>query len=185
MKYLTASRGQPSQRHVSVHLVELGPPARFIASCHTRGDLRWFRVESILHARLDEAEAFRPATEEAVAEFRGKSLDGYYQAGPVIECSFLVREPESRWVVNNLIDGMTVETVPDGVRIQVKTTAVGRLGRFVVGLGAAARPETKELAEAVAELARGALSQVETDTPAPLPGLHARRRASQRSRDQV
>jgi predicted DNA-binding transcriptional regulator YafY len=46
MRYYTASRRQQSERYVSVHLVEVGPPARFIATCHRNGDLRWFRVES-------------------------------------------------------------------------------------------------------------------------------------------
>jgi hypothetical protein len=41
----------------------------------------------------------------------------------------------------------------------IETNAIERLSRFVVGLGAAARPETRELAAAVIDLARGALDQ--------------------------
>jgi hypothetical protein len=39
------------------------------------------------------------------------------------------------------------------------------LARFVVGLGDAARPETTELAEAVANLARGALANAMSVEP--------------------
>jgi predicted DNA-binding transcriptional regulator YafY len=161
MRYHTASRGHVSERCVSVHLVEIGPPARFIATCHRSGELRWFRVESIVHARLDEREPFRECLPGALATFRAASLDGYKDAQPSVRCSFFVREPESSWVANNLLEGMHIERLHDGIRVNVDTSAVLRLARFVVGLGSAAQSETAPLTKAVEELAQGALQQAQ------------------------
>ncbi len=163
MKYLTSSRGgSVGDRHVSVHTIEVGPPTRFIATCHRNKDLRWFRVDGILRARVDEAEKFRPCSEEEVAAFRAASLDGYKGSGPPVEYSFFVRAPESKWVENNLLEGMRPESLHDGVRVVVQTSGLVRLARFVVGLGDAARPESPALVRAVAELARGAIEQCES-----------------------
>jgi predicted DNA-binding transcriptional regulator YafY len=162
MKYLTASRGgRPSERHVSVHVIEVGPPARFIATCHRNSDLRWFRVDGIVRARLDDGQKFRDCEPDDVAAFRESSLDGFKGPGPVVGCSFLVREPESAWVANNLLEGMHVESAHGGIRVGVQTSALVPLARFVVRLGDAARPETPALAQVVVELARGALEQAE------------------------
>jgi hypothetical protein len=57
-----------------------------------------------------------------------------------------------------LLDGMKLEQLADGVRVTAHTTALGRLARFVVSLGAAATAETPALAREVIVLARGALS---------------------------
>jgi predicted DNA-binding transcriptional regulator YafY len=159
MRYVTAHRGQMSERHASVHLIEVGPRARFIATCHRSGALQRFRVDGIVHARLDANEPFREAAPDAVAAFRAASLDGFKGAGPPVACSFFVRTPESNWVVNNLLEGMRPESVAGGARITVETSGMTRLAQFVVGLGDAARPETPALAQAVANLARGALHQ--------------------------
>jgi len=161
MRYLTATRGTMSDRHASVHVVDIGPPARFIATCHRNGDLRWFRVDGVIRARLDDREPYKECAASALAAFRAASIDGYKGAGAPIPCSFFVREPESRWVANNLLEGMSVESLSDGIRVSVETSAVLRVARFVVGLGAAARPESSALASAVAELAQGALEQVQ------------------------
>jgi hypothetical protein len=91
--------------------------------------------------------------------FRKASLDGFKGHGPAVECSFFVREPESAWVANNLLEGMQVESLHGGIRVCVETSALVPLARFVVRLGEAARPETRALAEAIVELARGALDQ--------------------------
>jgi predicted DNA-binding transcriptional regulator YafY len=160
MKYYTASRGAVSERHVSVHRVYAGSPARFVGTCHRSGGLRTFRVEGILWARLDEAEPFRAAAKDEVDGYVGASLDGFHAGGTPRVFSFVVRNPEARWVRNNLLPGMHSETVPEGERVTVKTTALGRLARYVVGLGGAARPEDPALASAVADLAMGALEAV-------------------------
>jgi predicted DNA-binding transcriptional regulator YafY len=160
MRHVTAGRGLVSDRHASVHLIDLGPPARFIATCHRTNEHRWFRVDGILHARLNEGEPFRGCTTDSVAAFRAASLDGFKGSGKSVPCSFFVREPDSKWIANNLLDGMHAETLHDGIRVSIETSAVIRLARFVVGLGGAARPEPPpELAAIVAELARGALEQ--------------------------
>jgi predicted DNA-binding transcriptional regulator YafY len=164
MRYFTASRGKISERHASVHLVDIGPPARFVATCHRSGDLRWFRVDGITRANLDANEKFREAPSKAVAVFRAQSLDGFKGDGPTATRSFFVREPECRWVANNLLEGMRAETLSDGIRVHAETSAVIRLARFVVGLGDAARAEDPALAEAVAELARGALDSMKAAT---------------------
>ncbi len=185
MRYLTASRGRISDRHVSVHLVDVGPPARFIATCHRNGDLRWFRVDGIVHARLDEREAFRECAVSAVAAFRAASLDGYKGEGSPVACSFFVREPESNWVANSLLEGMRVESLHHGIRVTIETSAVLRLARFVVALGDAARPDNPVLAEAVAEIAQGALRQAQAALqalePAAIPGEPRRGPAQPRS----
>jgi ribosomal protein S12 methylthiotransferase accessory factor YcaO len=54
---------------------------------------------------------------------------------------------------------MRAETLHDGIRVSIETSAVLRLARFVVGFGGAARPENAALAEAVVELAQGALDE--------------------------
>jgi predicted DNA-binding transcriptional regulator YafY len=156
--YFTVSRGTVEWRRASVQRVVIGPPARFIAVCHRDGALKWFRLDNVLGARLDDTvphQAAEPAQVEALLK---ESVDGFHQGGAV-ECSFFVRAPESRWVERNLPGSlsMTVEVVSGGLRFSTTTAGVLRLARHVVGLGAAARAETPELALLVAELARGAL----------------------------
>jgi predicted DNA-binding transcriptional regulator YafY len=161
MRYYSASRGDVGSRHVSVHRVRTGPPARFIATCHRSGTLKTFRVDGIISAQLDRNEPFRAALPADVDAYDAASLDGLNEGGQPTLFSFVVRIPEARWVKNNLLPGMRAETVPRGERITVKTTAITRVARFVVGLGAAATPETPALATAVAEIARGALTTAE------------------------
>ena len=163
MRYLTASRGGlSSERYVSIHVIEPGPPARFIATCHESGDLRWFRVDGIVRARVDSGQPFRDCEADELSTFRKASLEGFKGTGPAIECSFLVREPESAWVANSLLAGMQAESIRGGIRVSLRTSALLPLGRFVVRLGDIARPETPVLARLVAELARGALEQAES-----------------------
>ena len=157
VRYFTASRGAIEWRHVSVQRVVVGPPARLVAVCHRSGALRWFRVDNVLGATLDDHEPFREADSPAVEAFLDASLDGFHAGGAPSRCAFFVREPEARWVQSSLIDPMRGEAVAGGIRVTVETTAVLVVARFVVSLGAAARAETPELAAHVAELARGAL----------------------------
>lgn len=166
-RYFTASRGQMSIRHASVHRVVLGRPARFIATCHREDKLKWFRVENILSAHLDPNEAFRPSEAKAVDTFLRASVDGFNAGGAVAELSFVVREPEARWVQTNLLPTMKVQTLPNGrIRVTVETNAILQVARYVVGLGAAATAETPALAEAIEVLARGALGDAADIAPA-------------------
>jgi hypothetical protein len=111
---------------------------------------------------VDDAQKFRECAPSELAAFRRASLDGFKGATPPVTCSFFVREPESVWVANNLLEGMHVESVHAGIRVSADTSAVLPLARFVVGLGDAARAETPVLAHLVAKLARGAMEQAET-----------------------
>ena len=154
--YFTAGRGALEWRHASVHRVSPGPPARFVAVCHKREELRWFRVDTVLGAHLDPSQPYRSADPARVDAMVKESVDGYH-SGDAVQCSFFVGEPTSRWVERNLPSPMVAEVVPGGLRATGKTAGVLRLARFVVGLGADARVETPELALLVAELARGAL----------------------------
>lgn len=160
MRYLTAGRVDEGARHASVHRVFVGPPARFAATCHRDGKIKMFRVDAVLDARLDPREAFRDAADAAIEEYVKSSMDGFHEGGPPVLVSFLVRNPEARWVKKNLLDGMTFEPSGDGIRVTATTSALNRAARFVVGLGAAAIPETPALAAEVAALARGALEAI-------------------------
>jgi predicted DNA-binding transcriptional regulator YafY len=160
MRYYTASRGEIGERHVSIHRVLVGPPSRFIATCHRTGpQLKTFRVDGIVLARLDETVAFRACDPAAVDAYVRESIDGYHGTGTSKPVSFVVRNPEARWAKNNLLEGMSAEDISDGVRVTANTAAIGRIARFVVGFGAAAVAETPALADAVRELASGALGQ--------------------------
>ena len=165
-RYFTASRGQMSIRHASVHRVVLGRPARFVATCHRDDKLKWFRVENILSAHVDPQEPYRPAQTKAIETFLRASVDGFNAGGAVAELSFVVREPEARWVPNNLLPTMKVMTLANGrIRVTVETNAILQVARYVVGLGAAATAETPALAEAVEVLARGALGDAADVAP--------------------
>ena len=158
--YFTASRGQMSTRHASVHRVMVGRTVRFVATCHREDKLKWFRVENIVSAHLDSQEPFRPANPKAIDQFLGASLDGFNAGGAAAELAFLVRDPESRWVQTNLLPTMKVEGLSNNrIRVTVETNAILQVARYVVGLGAAATAETPALADAVEVLARGALGE--------------------------
>jgi predicted DNA-binding transcriptional regulator YafY len=157
LKYLTMGRDAAEWRHASVQSVVPGPPARFIAVCHRTGVLKWFRLDNVQRAHFDGSEPFRLADPAQVDTMLKESVDGFHQGG-AIRCSFFVREPESRWVAHNLPVSMSPEPASGGTRFSTTTAGVLRLARFVVGLGAAARAETPELAAQVKELACGALA---------------------------
>ena len=158
LRYFTASRGDVATRHASVHRVVTERPARFIATCHRDGTLKWFRVENMFAAELDPHQEYRAATKQTVDAFHRASTGGFNAGGTPELHTFVVRPPEARWVQNNLLSNMTHEPISQSrIRVSVETNAIQQVARFVVGLGAAATAETPALASAVAELARGAL----------------------------
>lgn len=161
LSYFSASRGALSSRHVSVQRVHPGPKTRFVALCHRTGDLKWFRVDSIVRARLDEGHPYREADAALLATFERGSADGFNQGETPRELRFFVAAPEARWVERNLLDGMKAEQVEGGIRVAIVTASPIAVARYVVGLGGLARPETPELARLVVELARGALAVAE------------------------
>ena len=159
MRYFTASRREDKWRHVSVHRVDLGARTHFIATCHQAGALKRFRLSNVSEARADAKEGFREAMKEDLDRFDRESFGGFHTDGPVVSCAFVVRDEEAAWVARNLPEGtITREHRPGGVLFRVETSAVSALARYVVGLGAAATPETPELAEQVRALATGALA---------------------------
>ena len=162
MRYHSASRGQSHDRHASVQKILPGPPVRFAAICHRERQLKWFRLENVHWLHADPAEPFRAAAEEDLEAFLAASLDGFHQGDPPRLHRFVVREPEAGWVKLNLPGPMACEDTGRGVRVSAETSAPLRLARFVVGLGAAARAETPELAALVRELAEGALAKGRT-----------------------
>lgn len=157
-RYYSASRGSDTWRHASVHRVVVGPPARFVAVCHRDDKLKWFRIDNVVDASVDAAEAWKGARSADVDDLVAGSLDGFHDSSAKKEKhTFVVREPEARWVAKNLLDGMKAEDDrKGGIRVAATTTAVNRLARYVVGLGEAAHAETKVLREEVLRLARGA-----------------------------
>lgn len=159
-RYYTASRGIEGMRHASVHRVFPAPPARFVATCHRSGTLKWFRADGVSEAALDERATFKPATDEDVDAFVGESLSGFHDAGRARAIAFRVRDPEARWVARNLLAGMRAEEVDGGIRVTLHTAGVTLVARYVVALGDAAEPETEELAQAIESLANGALAAV-------------------------
>jgi predicted DNA-binding transcriptional regulator YafY len=158
MEYFSASRSMKEWRTVSVHHISAGPPARFLATCHRDGSLKWFRVDRILRAHESAEEVFRAATPESVARVIAASIDGYHGDGAPSVVSVFVREPESRWVARNHPRPLAVEELPNGIRLRGEVGSVKQLARWVVSLGSAARAESPELVEAVRALAAGAIS---------------------------
>lgn len=159
MRYYSASRGVEKWRHASVHRIDVGSRPQFIATCHRSGELRRFRVDNIVEARLDGKEPFRPTTPAALAQFDRESFGGFRDVGPSVECVFFVRHPEAAWVAKNLPDkAIEHTTTKEGMRFRVATTGVAVLARFVAGLGEIAWPESPELVREVVSIARGALS---------------------------
>jgi predicted DNA-binding transcriptional regulator YafY len=158
LDYESAGRATRERRVVSVQHVSPGPPARFLATCHTSGALKWFRVDSV-HGSGPTKEPYRPAEREAVERALAATVDGFLGDGKVTAVSLIVREPESRWVARNHPKSLTLERIDGGIRLRGEVGAVKHLARWVVSLGGAATAETPELDDAVAALAEGALQR--------------------------
>jgi predicted DNA-binding transcriptional regulator YafY len=166
IRSFSAGRGELGDRHVSVHRIEHGPRARWLATCHRSGALKWFRVDRVESARVDDGEAFREVEPGDVERVLAESVDGFRGEGRAVECAFWVRDPEARWVARNLPARMALESRwgeagEPGTRFSTRTGGLEVLARFVVGLGDAAVVETPELAQRVEALARGALVRAE------------------------
>jgi len=156
LRYFTASRGSYGLRTVSVQRVLVGPPARFIAYCHSAKALRWFRLDHAATLSPDPGDAFHQAEDAEVDAVVQASVDGYHGKERV-RVAFFVREPDARWVAQNLPDGLSGVTEDGGLYVEADTAGLLPVARFVVGLGAAAECRSPELARLVAELAEGAL----------------------------
>jgi len=156
IRYFSASRGELSARTVSPSRLLLGPPCRLAAFCHRNEGLRWFRVEDIQRAEIDETQSYRECPALEVDAFLAESPDGFHDASSERH-TFLVSPTIKSWVRRNLPSGMTAEDLPSG---EIRVSARGGLivvARFVVGLGQEARAESPRVAELVRQLAQGAL----------------------------
>ena len=80
---------------------------------------------------------------------------GYRDVGEPIDVTFVVRDPEARWVKDSLPVPAEHEPCEGGLRFAASTAALTVLARFIAGLGEAAQAESPELIEAVTELAKG------------------------------
>jgi predicted DNA-binding transcriptional regulator YafY len=155
--YESTSTKRLEPRLVSVHHIAHGSRPRFVATCHRRDRLLWFRVDRVHRAEPCGTEPYRRAGDDLVRAFVAGSADGFSCGAPVL-CRFWVRAEDAAWVRGNLPVGEPrCADGPDGTTIEVETAGVEVLARFVVGLGRAAKAETPELAARVRELALGAL----------------------------
>jgi len=163
-RYYTATRGAMESREASPHAVLVGPPARFIATCHRSGTLKWFRVDRMHGARLTGAGAARKVEAAALAEALRTSVNGFRDGTSATEARFFVSDPDARWVAGNLPAPLAAEHAAGGIRVTGATAALVQVARFVVGLGASARAESPELRALCAEMARGSLKANGGDT---------------------
>lgn len=164
MRYQSRSGAAARWRNVTVHRVVWSNPVRMVVTCHESGELRWFRLDHVREVAVDEREPSRKVDEDKVREYLASSVDGFHEGMAPTQSAFLVREPEARWVADNLPMGWKGEFVSGGLRVTACTAALGQVARFVVGLGGAARAETPELVERVRELAHGALNGCAADS---------------------
>ncbi len=160
MRYTSASRGDTDERTVSIHHIDYDANVRFVATCHRARKLRWFRAEDVHHAAVDAEAEYRTVESALLADYLATSAAGFRSDGPAIECRIVVRDPDWRWVKRNLPSPAQAIPLADGMAFVWRTAAIEPLARWVVGLGAAARVETPELATAVESLARGALASL-------------------------
>jgi len=157
VRYASSSSIGPRWRVVTVHRVVPGSPVRLVVTCHEKRELRWFRLDHVSGAKLADNEQPCIVDKVEIDRFLGESVGGYHAGGAPVELRFLVRDPEARWVAENVEPSWQRERVEGGLRVSVRTSSVGQVARYVVGLGAAAAAETPELREQVRQLALGAL----------------------------
>jgi predicted DNA-binding transcriptional regulator YafY len=167
--YFSTSRGAHRMRVASVHRVLGGDRWRFVATCHDRDRLCWFRVDSVLSASTIKESPFREASCAQLDGFIASSLDGFAGNIEPVQVWFTVRFPEARWVRTNLPDEeqFTFTDYEGGTRFSCLTTAVELVARFVVGLGSAVVDCSDELKLQVVAIAKQMLVSIEHSTQLP------------------
>lgn len=160
--YFTASRGDHRVRVASVHRLRGGDHWRFVATCHDRNQLCWFRVDSVLSASNATDHAFREVAESELNHFVSTSIDGFAGDATPVPCWFVARLPEARWVRNNLpeMEPFKVTESGAGLRFECETTALEVIARFVVGLGAVVTDCSSALGARVTAIARQSLDSL-------------------------
>ncbi len=159
VRYVSAHRAIVEEHTVSVHVIDHGERVRFVAS--SDGALRWFRADAVESAALEPTGAYREVEQAVLDRFLGESVDGFHGGGDATPYEFFVRMPEARWVARNLPLPLRVESVPNGVLVRGRTTALKVIAARVVGYGGAAEALSAELRSEVTKLARAALGASE------------------------
>lgn len=161
--YFTASRGDHRVRVASVHRLRGGDHWRFVATCHDRDQLCWFRVDSVLSASNAADHAFRDVADKDLNQFLSTSIDGFSGSVTPVPCWFIARLPEARWVRNNLpeMELFKVTESGGGLRFECETTALEVIARFVVGLGPVVTDCSPDLGARVTTIARQVLDSLE------------------------
>ena len=157
IKYHSQNSGDLSWRDVSPQLVEHAGTPRVIAWCHRSGALKVFRVDRIQDTATRPAVVFRETPRAEIEEFQRGGVNGYRGAARV-PFWFEVRRSE-RWIEDNLPAMFTFKKTVSGDRMRVEGEVAGHLvlARFVASLGAHVMGMDPALAEAVREVAEGAL----------------------------
>ncbi len=159
--YLSQSRGTEGARIVSPQKLISHPHARLVAWCHQAKSLRWFRLDNVLKANIDETEKFIAVNSAEVNRMLQESVDGFHEthAEGARELAFFARLPEANWVKRNLLSSMRVDesgSTREGLRIVCGAGGAPVVARFIVGLGEAAKAEGALLSGLVLDLAAGA-----------------------------
>jgi hypothetical protein len=155
LRYHSAHRGEISPMILSVQAVDHGEHFRFVAS-GASGELRWFRGEGVLDARLTQG-AYVTVDGAVLERFLQASVDGFHAGGAPVAYEFFVRFPEARWAARNLPRPLRVTSAFGGVLVRGESAAIPVIAARVVGLGEAARVLSEDLRREVIALARGAL----------------------------
>ncbi len=158
VRYFSASRGDQSHRHVSIHRLEYIPTVRFVATCHRDDVLKWFRADRAAEPKRDLTEPFRQSPPELVATFIRESFHGHRSERRPKRVEFTIRWPEGRWAIRELPQHATVHYESDHASIQLETAGLDSLARHLVGLGHLASAKTPILRKRILALATGALT---------------------------
>lgn len=106
-----AASSELAFRTVSVHRIVYDSPPRFVATSHERDRLAWFRVERVRRVDPASGERYVEVSPQLIDAYLRESADGFHR-GRAVRCSFVVRDPEARWVVENLpVDGASLRRV--------------------------------------------------------------------------
>jgi predicted DNA-binding transcriptional regulator YafY len=161
MAYFSASRGAHAIRTVSVQRITYGEHVRFVAHCHARKRLLWFRADRVTQPEPLDSTGYVEVDARQVDELLRESLDGFRGQGDAVRCRFDVAYPDAAWALRclpSVAEGAVVQHAPSGAHVELTTAGIDVLARFLVGLGAACSGIAPDALRArVAELARGAL----------------------------
>jgi proteasome accessory factor C len=146
LRYHVASRDEVTERDVDPILVTTVEGRYYLEGyCRLVEDLRVFRVDRILEARVLDTDAEIPAD----IEVRDLGA-GVYQPAPGDLAVKLALKPEARWVADYYPCESVEERSDGGLDVSLRTPDLGWVARVLLSLGAAASVvEPPQLAEAV------------------------------------